>query len=250
MTDRDAVAVERLPPEAAFGLLGNDTRIAIMRALWEADGPLSFSALRERTGVADSGQFNYHLGKLTGHFVRQTEEGYELGVAGFRVAGAVLSGSYTTTTSMDAIPVGADCRDCGGDLEATYDDEQFFVRCVDCEAVVSQGSFPPGPAQQYDREELPTAFEAGSARSTLAPSRGSVRTARDGSSRRHTPTATSATARASSSAVSAVERSSPRDSRRRCCSTLQSSRSTTNTASTCARRRSGTSPGLTRVGPR
>jgi len=69
---------EDVPPEDAFSLVANETRMDVLKALWEADGPRSFSALRERVGVRDSGQFNYHLGKLVGHFVRKTADGYRL----------------------------------------------------------------------------------------------------------------------------------------------------------------------------
>jgi DNA-binding transcriptional ArsR family regulator len=38
-------------PERTFWLLSDETRTAILRALWEAsDGPLSFTELRERVG--------------------------------------------------------------------------------------------------------------------------------------------------------------------------------------------------------
>jgi hypothetical protein len=57
-------------PERAFWLLSDETRINILEALWAASNePLSFTALRARVGNPNSGQFNYHLGKLKGHFV-------------------------------------------------------------------------------------------------------------------------------------------------------------------------------------
>ncbi len=73
----------------AFEILGNETRLAILFALWEAMDPgsplsepsdpaVSFSDLKERVGIRDSGQFNYHLDKLVGPFVDQSEEGYTL----------------------------------------------------------------------------------------------------------------------------------------------------------------------------
>lgn len=60
----------------AFALLGDETRVAMIEALVDEsrtslDNPrLSVSDLRERIGRPDSGQFNYHLDKLVGHFVR------------------------------------------------------------------------------------------------------------------------------------------------------------------------------------
>lgn len=72
-------------------------RIGILEALVQkrVDDPrspgASFSELRERVGVTDSGWFNHHLDKLTGRFVRETDAGYGLNAAGQEVVGAVLS---------------------------------------------------------------------------------------------------------------------------------------------------------------
>jgi hypothetical protein len=58
--------------------------LSILLGLWEAFEPfteenaVSFSELRDRVGTRDSGQFNYHLDQLTGHFIRATDSGYEL----------------------------------------------------------------------------------------------------------------------------------------------------------------------------
>jgi DNA-binding HxlR family transcriptional regulator len=65
---RDREAVARTAAEA-FEVLGNGIRTAMVLELADA-GPLSFSELRERVGVTDSGRFNYHLEKLVGRFVR------------------------------------------------------------------------------------------------------------------------------------------------------------------------------------
>lgn len=80
-----------------FSLLGDSTRLAILRSLWEAQKDrekktVPFEVLRERVGVADSGRFNYHLGKLTNRFITQTNDGYQLRYAGTRVVGALLEG--------------------------------------------------------------------------------------------------------------------------------------------------------------
>lgn len=78
-------------PVEAFEALADGTRLAILRALVDhqreqPDEPaLSFTELRERAGVEDSGLFNYHLEKLVGRFVRDTGAGYELGYRGERV---------------------------------------------------------------------------------------------------------------------------------------------------------------------
>lgn len=65
---------------------------------------LSFTELRERVGVADSGRFNSHLTELCGRFVRETPAGYELGYAGAAVVDAAAG---------DVRPVGDDDADGG-----------------------------------------------------------------------------------------------------------------------------------------
>lgn len=69
----------------ALEALANEHRIAILRALADADDPLTFTELREAIDMADTGQFNYHLTQLLGRFVRERQGGYELGHAGERL---------------------------------------------------------------------------------------------------------------------------------------------------------------------
>lgn len=87
--DQDASS-ERLAPEEAFWLLGHEIRIRIICALFDAErtadsGRRLFSELRERVGNPDSGRFTYHLNRLNGTFVRETEGRYSLTDAGCEV---------------------------------------------------------------------------------------------------------------------------------------------------------------------
>ncbi|MFC4357615.1 winged helix-turn-helix domain-containing protein [Halobium salinum] len=151
---------DTLTPDAAFALLGDETRIAILRALFENPyEPLSFSELRERVGTRDSGRFNYHLGKLVGQFVRKTDDGYELTLAGWAVLGGVLSGTYTDSGYTEPVPYEEPCPACGGHVLATYADERMRVVCTDCDEQFSSAGVPPGALEGYDRDELPLAFE-------------------------------------------------------------------------------------------
>jgi hypothetical protein len=107
-------------PTDPLSVLGHEVRMDILRALAEADGPVSFSRLRERVGLRDSGTFNYHLQELCRYFVRETREGYELGDAGSRVIGAAggaaaPSSDDETTTGAEEAPAAADesCPVCG-----------------------------------------------------------------------------------------------------------------------------------------
>jgi hypothetical protein len=148
----------------AFDLVANETRFDILRALWDVqkegtDG-VAFSRLREQVGMRDSGQFNYHLDKLVGRFVRNGEDGYRLTHAGRQVVGAAASGVYTEaeTTAVEPMVVG-ECAECGGRLEASYGSGVAEIECLDCELVVTDGlAAPPIIVATHDEADLPDAF--------------------------------------------------------------------------------------------
>jgi hypothetical protein len=150
-------------PEDAFALVANETRFEVLAALWaggnEDETPLSFSALRERVGLRDSGQFNYHLGKLVPRFVREVEDGYELTHAGGQMIGAAVSGTYTDSdVSVEPVPVG-DCPDCDGTIEAGYRAGLVEIECSGCAMTITDGlPAPPVLAAHHDPGELPAVF--------------------------------------------------------------------------------------------
>jgi hypothetical protein len=147
--------------DAALDVVGDPTRLRILRALFEAGtGPVSFSALREATGMRDSGLFNYHLGRLVGLFVRRTEQGYELRYAGQQVVGAVVSGTYTADLDLAPVPLDADCRTCGGTLESTYVDDHGRVACSDCGEVLTRYRMPSGLFVDREPATLPALLHA------------------------------------------------------------------------------------------
>lgn len=80
---------------ALYALLADETRLGIVLELYDArtsntepDG-LTFSVLRCRVGVEDSGRFNYHLDQLTGALVRKVEDRYTLTGTGERLVRAL-----------------------------------------------------------------------------------------------------------------------------------------------------------------
>ncbi|WP_049927782.1 winged helix-turn-helix domain-containing protein [Halopiger goleimassiliensis] len=149
-----------LDPADAFALVGNETRLAILEALWAADErPVAFSDLRRAVGVRDSAQFNYHLQQLTGHFVTQVEEGYAFKHAGEKVVRSVIAGSFNEDPSVEPFPVEGSCYACSGSLEATYEDERLAIDCVDCGSGHGEYAFPPGGLNDRTPAEIAAAFD-------------------------------------------------------------------------------------------
>ncbi len=122
----------------AFDLLANETRLAILLALWDAYEPVSrsngltFSELRERVGSPDSGQFNYHLDKLVGQFVESTDDGYKLRPAGEKVIRAIISGAGPETPSLEAAELGIPCERCDAPTAITFRDGRLIQHCTEC----------------------------------------------------------------------------------------------------------------------
>lgn len=129
-----------LSVDAAFAALGNETRMEILQTLAEDDDPLSFSELRERVGMRDSGQFSYHLDKLDGYFVTKTEGGYELRQSGRYVVEAVLSGAITDNPEIEPTTVDFTCLFCDTPVEVSYRRGTVRLSCKACETGVSAAS--------------------------------------------------------------------------------------------------------------
>ena len=103
---------------AAFALLGNETRLAILLALWEqydphaTDNIVSFSEIFDRVKYDDPGSFSYHLQQLTGQFIRQYAdgEGYELRVPALRFIHAVIAGAGVQDATHEPTEIDQPCR--------------------------------------------------------------------------------------------------------------------------------------------
>lgn len=152
--ERDSVS-----PEEAFSLLGEETRLAILKAVWETEnGVAPFAEIRDRVGNPDSGQFNYHLNKLKGYFLRSVEGGYELDQAGREVVRAVMAGSLTENPETGGTPIDGTCVHCGEGLVVRYD-QYGVVECGSCEETIMWNEFPPAGLQERDPDEFARAFD-------------------------------------------------------------------------------------------
>lgn len=147
-------------PATAFAALGDQVRVGILEALAadhrerSADPGTPFSTLRERVGVEDSGRFRYHLEKLRGTFVEQSEDGrYRLTYAGTAVVTAIVAGTYTECASLGPTELESTCSNCDERAIATYDDGVLVVRCRN-DHPLFVWSLPANAAAERDIEEL------------------------------------------------------------------------------------------------
>lgn len=188
-TPVDTIPDEGAAIDGAFGLVGDDTRLAILQALWDAYDPLDpapvpFSELREAVGVEDPGRFNYHLGKLKTHFVRQTPDGYELREAGKRIMRVVISGTAVDEVSIEPIEIDVECIFCGAPTEVEYEDGLLSHRCLGCTSrcvaeyppsLLSQEELPPAglvdrsPDEIYYLNRVWMTYREGSAKAGVCP---------------------------------------------------------------------------------
>ncbi len=131
-----------LSPEAAFGVVGSETRLQILEALTEADGPLSYSGLFERVEYDETANFTYHLDRLVGHFVRKSDDGYAARLAGRRVVESIYSGVVTEAPVVDRTPVDTTCMYCDNTAEMAYYDEVVLLYCDECQGLVGGRGIP------------------------------------------------------------------------------------------------------------
>lgn len=130
----------------AFGLLANETRLAILLALWEEydphsdDNAISFTELFERVDYDTPGNFNYHLSQLEGQFIRKRaeREGYELRVPGLKIVQTVIGGAGVQDATLERTEIDQDCPFCGSSTAISYRDGLLFQSCTDCEGAAPE----------------------------------------------------------------------------------------------------------------
>lgn len=143
-----SIASEPLSPDEAFALLGNETRVDILQVLWDAfesgkgGNVVSYSELFGEVDYDDSGNFSYHLEKLTGPFVRKTADGYELKQTGINVVRAVVAGTVIGDPAFGPTRIDVACPVCGAPVEVAYMDELMTVSCTDCEGMLRWNDEP------------------------------------------------------------------------------------------------------------
>ncbi|RKD95052.1 ArsR/SmtB family transcription factor [Halopiger aswanensis] len=119
--------------ESGFEILAHPTRLRILAVLVDrrktSTEPLDFAELRRRVGMRDSGNFNYHLEKLRGRFVKGTDDGYRITAAGLQVVAAALAGEYDAGEPLGPTRLEDECPVCAEPLTARYADGMLTVSC-------------------------------------------------------------------------------------------------------------------------
>ncbi len=139
----------------AFKLLADETRLAILLALWEeyephADENVPFSRLLERVDYDNRGNFSYHLKKLEGPFVTQHTErgGYELRMSGLNLVQSIIAGTGIDDVSVDAAEIDEQCPICDAPTAMNYRDGVAFWTCTECDGV-APGVSEWGPLKDH-----------------------------------------------------------------------------------------------------
>lgn len=145
-----ATGAARQHAKEAFALLGNETRLAILLALWESYDPhaernaVPFSVVYERVPYDDPGSFRYHLKRLDGQFIRHLgeDEGYALRPAGLKFVQVVIAGAGLQDASFEPSRIDHPCPFCGAQTAIEYREGLVVQSCTDCAGVTTEEGVP------------------------------------------------------------------------------------------------------------
>ncbi|WP_226481313.1 winged helix-turn-helix domain-containing protein [Natrinema amylolyticum] len=123
---------------AAFSLLDHDIRLEILLALledWHAvyTEPKSYTELMDAVGMRDSGQFNYHLDKLRGVYVREVEDGYVPAASVTALYRTVVAHRPTDRLEYDPTAIDSACPRCDAAPILRYERGFVTVECSACD---------------------------------------------------------------------------------------------------------------------
>jgi len=145
-------------PTDSFELLAHPTRMAVLRELFESlratpdDPAVQFSELRKRVDAPDSGNFSYHLDRLVGWYVEETDSGYRLSDRGYSVALALKSGRYGRDETPGPVESFGECLFCETPVELRIEDGHSELRCSNGHR--SYVFVRPAAIETRSREEL------------------------------------------------------------------------------------------------
>ena len=118
---------------SSVGQHADETRLRIVATLareqaGNGDAAIGFADLRRAVGVEDSGNFSYHLNRLSDRFVVRTDEGYVLTAAGTHVASILISDAWSDAAD-DPQPTSFDCAVCGDPIRVQTGPGRVAFEC-------------------------------------------------------------------------------------------------------------------------
>ena len=136
----------------AFALLGNETRLAILLALWELHEPgekdtaVPFSELYDRIDYDNPGNFSYHLEQLEEQFIRKRpdDEGYELRKTGLKIVRSVIAGAGVQDVKLEWTEIDRTCYLCEAPTAVSYEDGVLYQVCTECDGFTTRDDLPDG----------------------------------------------------------------------------------------------------------
>jgi hypothetical protein len=156
----------------AFALLADETRLAILLAIWEEydqhadDNAVSFSRIFDRVDYDDPGNLRYHLKKLEGQFVERHDDdgGYELRLPGTKLVRTVVAGAGVGEATLERTEIDQPCLICDAPTAISYRDGHLYWTCTECEGVAPDRTatvgflsvlpFDPAGLQERTPEEI------------------------------------------------------------------------------------------------
>lgn len=151
----------------AFALLADETRLAILLALWDdydpqaKDNTTAFSEIFDRVDYDDPGNLSYHLEKLDGQFIRQHAdgEGYEIRTTGLKFVRSIIAGAGVQDVTREVTEIDQACPFCDARTTISYQDGTVIHACSECEGAAPEqteidgllGLVPFDPAGLTDR---------------------------------------------------------------------------------------------------
>lgn len=130
----------------AFALLADETRLAVLLALWEEYDPhaenntVPFSRIFDRVDHDDPGNLRYHIDKLEGQFVKRHRDGggYELRLPGTKLVRTIIAGSGMGETTLERSEIDQPCLICDAPTAISYRDGHVYWTCTECEGVAPE----------------------------------------------------------------------------------------------------------------
>jgi len=146
-----------------FRLLSDESRLDILATIAREQyeerqrevAALSFSDIYERVAVDNTSKLSYHLGELTGVFLRKRGDDYAFTHAGEQLVRFVLAENYGSPADPGTIETEGCCLYCGEtSLRAKLNGQFFVVQCSDCDRPVYYYRVRPAQVRTHDAPAL------------------------------------------------------------------------------------------------